>query len=75
MSALRVGDTVNWRNAWGTAPPAPAKVTDIEVTGGFAEGGQGVAEIDWSEVYGRNVVVTLDNGSWAYGGQIEAVQS
>ena len=29
-----------------------------------------VNEVSWYKVYDRNVVVTLDNGCWAYASQI-----
>lgn len=67
---LKIGDTVWHRGSWGRDTPTKAVVEDIEVTKGGKEGDQ-VDEIDWKEVYDRNVVVTLDNGHWAYANQIK----
>jgi hypothetical protein len=67
---LKIGDTVNWSGNFGTSKSKPAKVTGIEHTRG-GKYGDPVDEIAWSEVYGRNVCVDLDNGSWAYGSQIK----
>jgi len=37
--------------------------------------GDEVNSVEWTKVHDRNVVVTLDNGHWAYGGQISKVGS
>ena len=66
---LKIGDTVRWKGAWGSQPAKDAKVTNIELTRG-GKYGDPVDEIEWSEVYDRNVVVDLDNGHFAYGSQI-----
>ena len=43
---------------------------EIEITGGYKYGEQ-VDEVDWSEVYDRNVVVSFsDHPNWAYASQI-----
>ena len=71
MSKLKVGDKVWWWGGFGSDPVKVATVEDIEVTGGHKYGVE-VDEVDWSEVYGRNVVVSFsDNNHWAYGGQIK----
>lgn len=61
---LTIDDTVNWKGSWGTQQTLPAKVKDIEIIGLSAK------SIDWDEVNSRDVIVTLDNGHWAYGFQI-----
>lgn len=71
MSELRIGQTVIWRGAWGTAEPKEAVVTYIqknEFNG--SKGGNSVVSIPWNEVTERNVLVVLDNGFWAWGSQI-----
>lgn len=68
---LRVGDRVRWRGCFGTDNPLEVTIETIEVTGG-AKYGKPVQSVDWSEVYGRNVVVIFANTNhWAYGGQID----
>jgi hypothetical protein len=68
---LKVGDTVQWKGAWGRDLPQLAKVTSIElVVPGEKDGGEEVQKAPWSIVETNAVVVTLDNGHWAYGDQI-----
>jgi hypothetical protein len=73
MSKLKVGDKVWWRADFGSARPKVATVAGIEITGGYKYGNP-VDEVDWAEVYGRNVTVDIDTdedeGYWAYGEQI-----
>ena len=66
---LTVGDTVSWCGAWGADNPMQTVVTGIEITKGGKYGDK-VGHVHWSQVFGRNVVVSLDNGHWAYGGQL-----
>lgn len=70
MSTLKIGDEVIWRGSWGKDAPQLAKVEEIEITNG-GKYGNSVDEVEWSEVYERNLVVTLDNGHWAYASQIK----
>jgi hypothetical protein len=74
MENLKIGDEVSWRGAWGSEAPKNAVVTEIEVTNG-GKYGRAVNSIEWTRVRDRNVVVTLDNGHWAYGEQISKVGS
>lgn len=69
MSKLKIGDVVNWRGAFGSDAPMEAVVKSIEITNG-GKYGDAVNEVSWYKVYDRNVVVTLDNGCWAYASQI-----
>lgn len=69
---LKIGDKVKWRGAWGSEPEAIATVEGIEITKG-GKYGKSVEEVPWSEVFGRNVTVDLDNGHWAYASQIRPV--
>ncbi len=72
MSKLKIGDKVIWRGSWGGDAPQQAIVEGIDLTKG-GKYGDPVNEIEWSQVYDRNVVVTLDNGHWAYASQISEV--
>ena len=70
MSKLKVGDKVWWRGGFGSEPKKLATVEEIEITRGYKYGDQ-VDEVDWDEVYDRNVVVSFsDNNHWAYASQI-----
>ena len=71
MSKLRIGDKVWWRGGFGSEPAKLATIEEIEITGGYKYGDH-VNEVDWSEVYDRNVVVSFsDNNHWAYAEQIK----
>ena len=74
MSELKIGDEVSWKGAWGSQASKRAVVTEIEVTNGGKYGDE-VNSVEWTKVRDRNVVVTLDNGHWAYGGQISKLGS
>ena len=74
MSELKIGDEVSWKGAWGSQASKRAVVTEIEVTNGGKYGDE-VNSVEWTKVRDRNVVVTLDNGHWAYGEQISRVGS
>ncbi len=69
MSKLKIGDKVTWRGGFGVDVPKHATVEGIEITRG-GKYGDPVNEVKWNQVYDRNVVVTLDNGHWAYASQI-----
>lgn len=69
MAKLKKLDKVIWRGAWGKDLPKEAIVTDIDVWNGNDH--YEVDEVDWELVKaGRDVIVSLDNGFWAYGFQL-----
>ena len=70
---LKVGDTVNWRDSFGSAPAQSAKVTGIEWCAVGLKNGRPISRIKWDKVDSRQVVVNLDNGHWAYGTQISEI--
>ncbi len=70
---LKVGDTVSWRGSWGNDALQNAKVLEIDVDCDGGKDGRSVTEVFWSKVTRHNVVVSLDNGHWAYGDQIKRV--
>lgn len=72
MAKLKIGDEVYWRGGFGRDAKKKARVESIEVTNG-GKYGDDVNEVDWSKVRGRNVVVDLDNGHWAYAEQISKI--
>lgn len=67
---LNIGDTVSWRGAWGTQPAQDAVVRDIIKCEAGTKYGNSTSEIKWDSIDGRNIIVDLTNGSWAYGNQI-----
>jgi hypothetical protein len=69
---LKVGDKVRYKQAFGAGPTIVTTVEGIEVTHGGKDGDP-VDEIDWKEVFGRNVVVDLACGNWGYGSQISRI--
>ena len=67
---LKIGDKVWWRGGFGSEPKKLATIEEIEITGGYKYGEQ-VDEVDWDQVYDRNVVVSFsDYNYWAYASQI-----
>lgn len=74
MSTLKIGDKVWWKGGFGGDPAKIATIEEIEITGGYKYG-EMVDEVDWDEVYDRNVVVSFsDNDHWAYASQIKKVR-
>jgi hypothetical protein len=72
MRKLRVGDKVRWRGNWGTGGSMVVEVVSIEHVESGEKFGENVEEIDWDKV-ADEIVVTLDNGHWAYGYQLRPV--
>lgn len=71
---VRVGDTVIWRGSWGNDAPKQAVIESMELCKREREKyGIPVNEAYWSDK--NRLCVSLSNGSWAYGYQIEAVKS
>lgn len=62
-----------WKGGWGTDAPRPAKITSIDLceTKG-SKYGNPVKSVSWS--LKEYIAVGLDNGHWAYGTQLEAIQ-
>jgi len=69
---LKIGDTVNWRGAWGTAPVKQVMVESItKVTNG--KDGKPVTNVLWDDINGREYIVNLINGHWAWGQHISKI--
>jgi len=73
---LKIGDVVNWKGSWGTEPEAKAKVENIEICAQNSKDGKEVKSVAWDTITNdkRRVIVTLDNGHWAYGNQISPIK-
>ena len=69
---LKVGDKVMWRGAWGKETPKEAVVTEMELCGVGRKYGKPISSAKWTTVEKR-VTVTLDNGFWAYGYQLDRI--
>lgn len=67
---LQVGDKVMWRGGWGQQAPQEATVEGIDECEPGEKYGTAVQKMHWAVVPSM-AVVTLDNGHWAYGSQIE----
>jgi hypothetical protein len=70
---LKVGDKVMWRGAWGKEIPKEAMVTEMELCGVGQKYGKPISSAKWTTVENDKVVVTLDNGHWAYGNQLSRI--
>jgi hypothetical protein len=69
---IKVGDTVQWRGAWGSSSPQKATIESIEVTRRPREKyGNSVNEVDEELVRMNRVVFNLTNGHWCYSSQID----
>ncbi len=67
-----LGTTLIHMAIFGNDAPKKARVEGIEVCPSGSKYGDQVEEVEWSKC-GRNVVVDLDNGTWAYGTQIKPI--
>ena len=68
---LKIGDTVMWRGSWGRDIAKEAKIDSIEVGCGQTKHGRDVKSVSWETIKKGGVVVSLDNGHWAYGHQLD----
>jgi hypothetical protein len=71
--SLHVGDLVLWRGAWGSNPPEHAVIKSIETDCINKNCLYEVGQISWDKMKDaeRTVIVSLNNGHWAYANQIE----
>ena len=66
---LKIGDTVLWKGGFGSDGEKEAVVEYIEANC-VNKSGDEVDSVEWDKVKGRSLIVSLDNGHWAYGEQI-----
>ena len=72
---LIVGDHVHWKGSWGSDPQEEATVTGIQINfESEKEEGYDVEEVDWNRVVGRDAIVDLNNGHWAWAFQISRIE-
>lgn len=66
---IKVGSTVTYRGAWGTAAPKQAQVQHIEKCSSRHEKyGTPVSQVEYGHHY--NCTFDLSDGHWCYGDQI-----
>lgn len=66
---IKVGDTVMWRGCFGRDAAVPAKIEQMEMTEQpRTKYGVEVRAAFWDDK--DYLLVTLDNGHWAYGEQL-----
>jgi hypothetical protein len=71
MAKLKIGDKVMWRGAWGKEPAKEATITGIQLCGVGAKYGKEIKSTNWETVRNEKITVTLDNGHWAHGYQLD----
>ena len=71
---LKTGDKVMWRGAWGSEPPIEAIVTEITLCPVGKKYGKPIKSTKWETIRAGKIVVSLDNGHWAYGTQLEPIK-
>ena len=72
---LIVGDQVHWKGSWGSDPQEEVTVTGIQINfESEKEEGYNVEEVDWDRVVGRDAIVDLNNGHWAWAFQISRIK-
>ena len=76
MEKLKVGDKVMWRGGWGKEAPKKATVECIELCAVGSKYGKDVKSVAWETIEkgNRSVTVSLDNGHWAYGYQLNPIK-
>jgi hypothetical protein len=75
---LTVGEEVMHRDGFGSDPPRKARVKQIEILHtGNPDDGEIVKEILWTDLTRspRAALVILDNGKWAYGDQVDRINT
>ena len=74
MAKLKIGDKVMWRGAWGAEPAKEATVTNMQLCAVGSKYGKDIKSADWETVRNGKIVVSLDNGHWAYGTQLSPIK-
>ena len=75
MKNLKVGDKVMWRGAWGQEPPKEAVIETMELCAVNSKYGyKEIKQAKWETVHACKVIVTLTNGHWAYGNQLDPIK-
>lgn len=67
--SLEVGQEVMWSGSWGISSKKKATITSISV---FSDETP-LLSVEWDRLNDRSIVVSLDNGHWAYGFQLTRI--
>tara|TARA_R110000868_G_scaffold411024_1_gene701378 strand:+ start:1943 stop:2173 length:231 start_codon:yes stop_codon:yes gene_type:complete len=68
---LKLGDTVSWKGCFGMSDAKDAVVKNICKSAYSGDKhGREVGEVLWTDFVGRDYLVDLDNGNWAWASQI-----
>ena len=70
---INIGDEVLWRGSWGTDAPMPAKIVSMELCQHEREK-YGIPVTEAYDIDKNRLVVSLDNGHWAYGEQLSLIK-
>ena len=69
---LKIGDKILYRPSFGWGTPVEVVVKGLEITDYPREKyGETVKAVDIATVKANRVLMTLDNGHWAYGEQFD----
>lgn len=74
MDKIKIGDEVMWRGAWGSQPARPARIESMELCE-LPRMKYGVSVTEAFASDKDRLCVSLTNGSWAYGFQIEPIKT
>tara|TARA_A100000172_G_scaffold36581_1_gene22207 strand:- start:1307 stop:1546 length:240 start_codon:yes stop_codon:yes gene_type:complete len=67
---LNIGDKVMWSGSWGSETEKLAEVDSITVVEPNTKYGDNVDWLHWNLVRGRECIINLTNGHWAWGFQV-----
>ena len=67
---LNIGDKVMWSGSWGSETAELAEVDSITVVEPNTKYGDDVDWLHWNFVRGRECIINLTNGHWAWGFQV-----
>jgi hypothetical protein len=71
LDVLEIGQEVLWSGSWGIDSPVKTVVTDIE---DHTDYDSPLESVEWERLNNRDIIVTLENGHWAYGDQIKKIK-
>jgi hypothetical protein len=74
-NVIRIGDKINWRGNYGKAIPIEATVKKIvDNRNGCKSEDYYKSSVELEKFVGRDFIVDLTNGYWAYAYQIDQIK-
>jgi hypothetical protein len=70
---LTIGDIVSWCGHYGELPPHDVEIIAIVITpegGSDRSLGTPLQSVPWDKLIGKNILVGIKPGLWAYGSQL-----